>query len=63
MIFLLFRELKKLQVLILRDNRICDISPLSNLTELEVLYLSDNQISDISPLINLKEIYDSEFGW
>jgi Leucine-rich repeat (LRR) protein len=40
----------------LRNNRINNISPLSNLTKLEVLWLYGNNIEDISPLSELKKL-------
>jgi internalin A len=38
--------------LLLGDNDVSDLSPLSGLTELNWLYLDRNQISDILPLVN-----------
>ena len=49
-----------LRSLSLYNNRISDVSPLTNLTNLEGLYLSENRISDIAPLeklINLKVLH------
>ena len=42
-----------LKELILRSNKISDITPIDNLTQLNRLYLSDNLITDISSLSNL----------
>jgi hypothetical protein len=45
-----------LQTLVLRWNRITDISSLSTLTNLRYLDIHDNQISDLSPLSGLSEL-------
>jgi hypothetical protein len=45
-----------LQTLVLREDRVHDISPLAGLTNLETLNLSVNEISDISPLAGLTNL-------
>jgi len=50
--------LPNLKLLILADNKISDITPLSKLTHLHYLELFINPIHDISALSNLKELVD-----
>lgn len=50
--------LPNLRILILADNKISDISPLSKLKHLHYLELFINRISDLSPLIECKELVD-----
>ena len=53
-----FRYLPHLQVLILADNEITDISALSYLKELVFVELFMNSISDVSPLVDLPNLVD-----
>lgn len=48
----------ELRILILADNKITDISPLSKLKHLHYLELFINRVSDLSPLIQCKELVD-----
>ena len=50
--------LPNLRVLILADNKIKDISPLSNLTHLHYLELFMNDITDVTPLASCTELVD-----
>jgi Leucine-rich repeat (LRR) protein len=50
------QTLTNLTELDLRNNKISDIKPLSNLTKLTWLDLERNQISDIKPLSNLTKL-------
>jgi hypothetical protein len=45
-----------LRTLLLYDNQVSDISPLSGLTKLSHLYAENNGISDISALVNLMDL-------
>ena len=51
-------HLPDLRILILADNKISDISPLSKLKHLHYLELFINRISDLTPLIECKELVD-----
>ena len=53
-----FRYLPHLQVLILADNEITDISALAYLKELVFVELFMNSISDVSPLVDLPNLVD-----
>lgn len=50
--------LDKLQILILADNKITDISALANLHELVYVELFMNRIPDVSPLVGLEKLLD-----
>ena len=50
--------LPHLQILILADNKLTDISALSGLKELKYVELFMNRIPDMSPLVGLKELVD-----
>ena len=52
------RYLPHLQVLILADNKITDISALAQLKELQYVELFMNRIPDMSPLVGLPELTD-----
>ena len=54
----LLRHMDALTVLRLNNNRISDLTPLSDLVTLEVLNLSNNNIEDLSPLSNLAALYN-----
>ncbi|MFN7286101.1 MAG: leucine-rich repeat protein [Dolichospermum sp.] len=56
------QTLTKFTSLYLRENKISDIKPLSNLTNLTSLNLSENQISDIKPLSNLTNLTSLYLG-
>lgn len=47
-----------LRILILADNKITDISPLSKLKHLHYLELFMNRVTDLSPLVECKELVD-----
>jgi Tol biopolymer transport system component len=49
-------QLENLQVLVLKDNAIADISPLAGLAQLKLLDLDNNQVVDISPLSGLAKL-------
>ncbi len=49
-------DVRYVKELILYNNQISDITPLSNFVNLEVLYLTKNLLSDISPLSNLTNL-------
>ncbi|MBT4502105.1 MAG: hypothetical protein HOC74_30510, partial [Gemmatimonadetes bacterium] len=49
-------QLKNLQILVLKDNAIVDISPLVGLAQLKLLDLDNNQVADISPLAGLAQL-------
>ena len=51
-------SLTKLQILILADNKITDISALSALEELQYIELFMNKIEDVSPLASLTKLLD-----
>ena len=53
-----FRYLPHLQVLILADNKLTDISALSQLKELQYVELFMNRIPDMSPLVGLPNLTD-----
>jgi len=53
-----FQYLPHLQVLILADNKITDISALAQLKELEYVELFMNRIPDMSPLVGLPNLAD-----
>ena len=53
-----FRYLPHLQILILADNEITDISALRYLPELRYVELFMNHIPDMSPLVGLKNLVD-----
>ena len=55
--------LTELRVLILADNCIWDISPLSNLKHLHYLELFLNRIYDLSPLRDLHELVDVNISY
>ena len=56
-------NLPNLRLLILADNRISDISPLTKLTHLHYIELFLNRINDISPLGKLKELVDVNISY
>ncbi|NET61757.1 MAG: leucine-rich repeat domain-containing protein, partial [Symploca sp. SIO2E6] len=56
------KELSKIPVLILNNNEIADISPLSGLTNLTGLVINNNNITDISPLLRLTNLSFLELG-
>ena len=47
---------KKLERLILGENKITNVNALTRLKKLKVLELNDNQLTDISALAKLKEL-------
>ncbi|MFV0424304.1 MAG: leucine-rich repeat domain-containing protein [Bacilli bacterium] len=49
-------------IIIRYNNKVSDISPLTNLTKLKTLNLTYNQISDITPLSNLKDLTKLHIG-
>ena len=51
-------SLTKLEILILADNKITDISALSSLKELQYIELFMNRIEDVSPLAGLTNLID-----
>ena len=51
-------QLQNLEILILADNRITDISALKNLKKLRYIELFMNEIPDVSPLASLTELVD-----
>ena len=51
-------SLTKLEILILADNKITDISALSSLKELQYIELFMNRIEDVSPLAELTNLID-----
>lgn len=53
----------ELRLLILADNRIWDLSPLSNLKHLHYLEVFLNRISDISPLASCHELVDLNISY
>ncbi|MBQ2183206.1 MAG: leucine-rich repeat domain-containing protein, partial [Lachnospiraceae bacterium] len=55
--------LPNLRVLILADNKISNISPLSKLKHLHYLELFMNPLSDTSPLSECKELVDLNVSW
>lgn len=55
--------LPELRLLILADNSIWDISPLTNLKHLHYLEVFLNRISDISPLAELHELVDVNISY
>ena len=48
------KELIRLEVLTLNNNKISDVSALKGLNRLDTLWLHNNEISDVSPLKELK---------
>ena len=50
------RYLSTHTILVLSNNQITDLKPLSSLTRLTYLYLSDNQITDLKPLSSLTHV-------
>ena len=55
--------LKDLRVLILADNKISDLSPLSNLENLHYLEVFMNKITDLSPLEKCKNMVDLNISY
>ncbi len=53
----------ELRLLILADNCIWDLSPLSNLKHLHYLEIFVNRVSDLSPLANLRELVDVNISY
>ena len=52
-----FKKLTRLRWLSLCNNKIIDLSPLSNLNGLQKLWLDNNQISDLRPLSRLTNLW------
>ena len=55
--------LTELRVLILADNQITDLSPLSKLKHLHYLEIFVNQVTDLSPLADCRELVDLNISY
>lgn len=55
--------LPNLRILILADNSVCDLTPLSKLEHLHYLELFVNRVTDLTPLASCKELVDLNISY